>query len=151
MAEQKKLAWEEKKCAFRKLTANERFVAGNNPISNGACGGNARHTGGFNPYYGSGRTTTPSTTKQTKLITRAVSETWEQKIPIETMSEARRGFLGELCEKLKHAFNVYNNNFCGGGRAPIRGDYDEWGYDEDMAGMAAYRHLMAGDMWGCYD
>ena len=77
-------------------------------------------------------------------------------MPIETMSEARRGFLGELCEKLKYAFHVYNNNFCGGGRTPVRSypgafDGDEWGYDEDMAGMAAYRSLMGGDMWGCYD
>ena len=159
LAEHKRLAWEDKELAFRKLTPSERFVPGRQPVNTGACGGNVRHTGGNNPYYNSGRTTPPTTVKNTKTITRAVNENWEQKMPIETMSAERRGFLGELCEKLKYAFNVYGSNFYGSGvgRTPVRrypGEFesDEWGYDEDgMAGMEAYRALMGGGMWGCYD
>ena len=159
LANTKRLAWEEKRFEFRKMGPNEQLCFGD-PKSTGTCGGNVRHTGA-NPFYGRGNTrgSVPATPAR-KTITRVVSATWEQKIPVETMTEERRELLITQCDKLKYAFDtygygggtvrVYPNN---GAQVPRRvGGYDSCGYPDGIGyGMCAWEALANGGMWGCYE
>ena len=143
----KHLAWNDNSYKFRKLGVNEQLMFGG-PKNTGACGGNVRHVGAnTNPYYNpNAYNRNTATTPKRKTITRIVDDNWEQKEPIETMSEEHRVLLVGQCDKLKYAFDDYR--FGCNVSVPRRGGSypDVMGY-----GMCAWEALMNGECWGAYD
>ena len=124
LAEVKHIAFDESTNAFRTLKDNEK-ISFEPPKSTGQCGGNTQHYGsesrGLNPFY---RGTVQTVSEKTnKIITRNVDKDWEQKEPISNMSYERIKFVGDMCEKLKYAFNYSAVGCC----YPY-GMYDEWDY-----------------------
>lgn len=152
----KHLAWIKDENKFRKLGPNEQ-IAFEEHKNTGMPGGNVTRT---SPMYGGN---TPGIVNpnarsynNTRTITRAIDDNWEQKEPIVTMDEERRVFVAGQCDKLKYAFDsyqyggvrVYPQN---GAQIPRRTDYS--GYPDAMGyGMCAYEELKNGsDWWGYCD
>ena len=131
LADEKGIAFDEKKKEFRKLKDGEK-ISFDPPKSTGVPGGNVQHRGsesymgGTNPYYRGGREIEHPTTTTKKYITRAVDEAWEQKEPMCNMTDEHKVMVDELCVKLAYSFNSYSNvglvNYPrNGSQVPFRG------------------------------
>ena len=144
LAEVKHIAFDERTCTLRKLLDNEK-ISFEPPKNTGVPGGNVQHHGSetnLNPFYRGNRCLNPNPRVETKkLITRNVSENWEQKEPISNMNEEHAELVSAQCEKLKYAFDTYSTNVMSyptnGRQVPTRYGYDAcgWPIENNVAAM----------------
>lgn len=107
LAEIKKIAFDENDLSFRKLKDNERINFGERRDTRNLGSENSM----ISPFY-RGAPAVSKEEKPTKLITRYVSENWEQKEPITNMTYEHSELILDLCKKIRMSFS-YSDDYYG--------------------------------------